>query len=283
MFKDEYPATKEIVTPDGEDEFQLRYIQDDNVGIATTRSGKSYLILDSIDYWYDLIQDRYPPKRKCRCKNDYFKLRFGYIPRIGTDDYRAVMLTAICTECGKEKKIAEIDIDYSPTTQLFENPITYCEQPKIKYKLHSISGYWGTEAFHDLISFLAGKQIFIYCCYWTKENRWGIKRVEADELERFLFIDESRYSRIYFSMEALEELCFNPFSWDSVRDIWRKREIIQINDPLRVCLQDGLRDFYSIDCCSEYIEAGEVKSKGKPFCKLIQEFLLYSKERLKQS
>ena len=54
MFKNEYPATKEIVTPDGEDEFQLRYIQDDNVGIATTRSGKSYLILDSIDYWYDL-------------------------------------------------------------------------------------------------------------------------------------------------------------------------------------------------------------------------------------
>ena len=58
MFKNEYPATKEIVTPDGEDEFQLRYIQDGNVGIATTRSGKSYLILDSIDYWYDLIQDR---------------------------------------------------------------------------------------------------------------------------------------------------------------------------------------------------------------------------------
>ena len=105
MFMDEYPATKEIVTPDGEDEFQLRYIQDDNVGIATTRSGKSYLILDSIEYWYDLIQDRYPPKRKCRCKNDFCKVRFGYIPRIGTDDYRAVTLTTICTECGKEKKM----------------------------------------------------------------------------------------------------------------------------------------------------------------------------------
>lgn len=283
MFQTEDLITKEIVAPNGENEFQIRYIQDDDVGVVTTRSGMSYLILDSIDYWYDLIQDRYPQKRRCHCKNDYFKLRFNYIPRIGTDDYREVTLTAICTECGKEKEIAEIDIDYSPTAQLFESPITYCEQPKIKYKLQSISGYWGTETFRDLISFLSKRQLLVYCCYWTQENKWGLKQLDTEELNRFLFIDELRYSHIYFSMESLDELFTNPFSWDSIRNIWRKREIIQFDSPLKVCLPGGLKDFYSIKCCSEYINAGKVKRKRREFCELIQEFLLFYKERLEKN
>lgn len=47
MFQTEDLITKEIVTPNGENEFQIRYIQDDDVGVVTTRSGMSYLILDS--------------------------------------------------------------------------------------------------------------------------------------------------------------------------------------------------------------------------------------------
>lgn len=121
-----------------------------------------------------MIQEKYPAKQKCRCKNDYFKLHFNYISRIGTEDYRAVGLMSCCTECGKQKKFAELSIDYSPTAELFEQPI-----------MHLITD---------------GKKI--------KKYR------------------------------------------------------------------------YSIEGCSEYIEAGQVKAKSEAFCKLVQEFLLYSKERL---
>ena len=63
--------SKSIITSDGEKEFQIRYIRDENVGILTTRTDKSFFILDSADYWYDLIQEKYPPIMKCSCKNDY--------------------------------------------------------------------------------------------------------------------------------------------------------------------------------------------------------------------
>lgn len=108
MFQEEKRIRKEIVTPDGEDEFQIRYIRNEDAGIVVTRSGKSYFILDSIEYWYDLIQNKYPTKQKCRCKNDYFRICFQYVTRIGTDDYKAVELISCCTECGKQRSNFDI-------------------------------------------------------------------------------------------------------------------------------------------------------------------------------
>ncbi len=284
MFQTEDLISKEIVTQDYEDEFQIRYIRYENVGLITTRSGKSYLILDSIDYWYDLIQDKYPAKQKCRCKNDYFKLCFNYIPRIGTDDYKAVELVSCCTECRRQRKFGEINIDYSPTVQLFNYPITYCKQPKVKYKLQSINGYWKEDAFYDLISFLS-QRLLIYSQYKTPEKKWAMKRFDAEELKQLMMADgfnHMSYLRIYFSMKPLEELFDETLSAKGLKDLWRKAEVIQVNHPLIVAgCGDTYRYFYSIDCCSEYIDAWQVKKKGEAFCGLIKEFLQYSKERTK--
>ncbi|MGL5436914.1 MAG: hypothetical protein ACRDBO_16205 [Lachnospiraceae bacterium] len=83
---------------------------------------------------------------------------------------RAVELYSCCTVYGKQRKFAEIDIDYSPTVQLFEQPISYCEQPKMKCKVYSIRGYWKEEQFSQLIDFLIQKQLLIYCWYWDREK-----------------------------------------------------------------------------------------------------------------
>ena len=281
MFETEEKIRKCIITPDGEDEFQLRYIADENVGLVTSRSEKSYLILDSIDYWYDCIQNGYPPKRKCKCKNDFFKLYFDYVPRIGTDDYRAVELTSCCTECGKQRKFATIDIDYSPTEQLYEQPITYCEKPKIKYKTYSIRGYWQDEAFYDLTDFLSQQQLLIYCCYWDNGKRL-VEKFTAEELKRFLFEKKNRYLSIYFSLESLDKLLSGQVSDDKGiyinLDIWRKEEIIKLNSPFIVA---GHGQFYEMEFCSEYIEAGQVKAKGEAFCSLAQKVWEYSRKELK--
>lgn len=235
MYKTEEKIRKRIITPDGEDEFQIRYIFDENVGLLTTRSEKSYFILDSIDYWYDCIQNGYPPKKKCKCKNDFFKLYFDYVSRIGTDDYKMVELTSCCTECGKRRKFAAIDIDYSPTEQLYEQPITYCEKPRIKYKTYSIKGYWEEETFYKLTDFLSQQQLLIYCLYWDKGKRL-VKKFTTEELKRFLFEEKRRYLKIYFSTKPLEML-FDKQSSDEKgisinADIWRKEEIINLHSPI---------------------------------------------------
>ena len=283
MFETEEKKRKCITTPDGEDEFQIRYILDENVGLITSRSDKSYLILDSIDYWYDCIQNEYPPKRKCKCKNDFFKLCFDFVPRVGTDDYRAVELTSCCTECGKQRKFATIDIDYSPTKQLFERPITYCERPKIKYKTYSVRGFWKDDAFYNLIDFLSQQQLLIYCWYWDEGKRL-VKKFTAEELKKFLFEEKRRFLNIYFSTEPLEGRLAKQFSNEegiSVSvDIWRKEEIINLHGPLMIAAE-GAGLFYSMDFCSEYINAGQVTAKSEDFCKLAQKVWQYSRERLK--
>ena len=278
MFHTENKIRKDIITPEGENEFQVRYIRDENVGVLTTRTKKSYLILDSIDYWYDLIQKKYPSKQKCRCKNDYFKLYFDYVPRVGTDDYRGVELTICCTECGKQKKLAVVDIDYSPTEQLFEQPITYCERPKILYKTYSVSGYWKEESFRDLIGFLSHKQLLIYCWYrvWD-ENRCYVKQFTYEELKNFLFTEKKGYIGIYFTTKPMEELLGLP---SAGRDIWRKEEIIFLHYPIMVA---GRGLFYSMDFCSEYLESGEVKAKSAMFDQLVEEVWSYSQKWLRQN
>lgn len=273
MFQTTDKIRKKIITPDGEDEFQVRYIRYENVGLLTTRSKKSYLILDSMDYWYDLIQKKYPTKQKCSCKNDFFRICFDYVPRVGTDDYRDIEIYSCCTACGKQKKTAAVAIDYSPTAQLYEQPITYCERPKILYKKYSFSGYWKEETFRDLINVLLNKQLLAYCWYrvWS-EDRSYIKHFTAEDMKNFLFTEKRSYMNLYFSLEPLDELFANDEGKSMNRDIWRKEEIISIRYPIMVA---GRGLFYSIDFCSEYLEAGEVKTKSEAFGRLAEELQAY--------
>ncbi len=200
MFQTAEKIEKAIITPDGEDEFQIRYFHDDNAGILTTRSGKSYFILDSMDYWYDLIQEKYPAKHKCRCRNDFFQFRFVYEPRVGTDDYRTAEIISHCTECGKERKFAQIDFDYSPTMQLFREPITECARPRIRYKVYSIQGYWKPETFYKLVDFLSKEHLLIYCWYWAQdEGKRYVNQFTAEELKYFLFTEEKKYDIVNIS------------------------------------------------------------------------------------
>ncbi len=101
-------------------------------------------------------------------------------------------------------------------------------------------------------------------------------------LKRFLFIKKEKYLTIYFSMESLDDLFADSVSDDDGiyvdRDVWRKREIIMLNAPLLVAAA-GAGKFYSLDFCSEYIEAGQVRVKAEAFHRLIEEILAYSHEQ----
>lgn len=282
---DERKISKEIISSTGEDEFQIRYIRDENVGILTSRSDKSYFILDSKDYWYDLIQEKYPSKRKCSCKNDFFKVRFDYKTRKESDDFQYVELISRCTECGKIKKFAQIDIDYSPSSQLFDQAITYCEQPKIRYKTYTISGFWEKEGLFGLIEFLAQKQLLIYLWYWNELGKRCFKQVDFAELIKFLSDRNTKYLGIYFSFESLEQIANNSYHDDKGiyidRNLWRKKELIKIDSPISVISDNRIKLCYYMEFCSEYLDSnGEVRKKSESFCRLAKELLQYCKDEL---
>ena len=96
-----------------------------------------------------------------------------------------------------------------------------------------------------------------------------MKKFTAEELKKFLFEEKTHYLHTYFSLEPLDGLLANAYSDDKGiyidRDIWRKGEIVDLSAPLTVAVA-GL--FYSMNFCSEYVDAGHVKAKSGNFCSL---------------
>ena len=58
--------------------FQVRVDKNEQVGLATCTAGHDSLLLDSRDYWAEVIQDGRPPIAKCRCKSKRFLLSLHY-------------------------------------------------------------------------------------------------------------------------------------------------------------------------------------------------------------
>lgn len=241
--------------------------------------------MDSQEYWYDLIQDKYPVKRKCTCKNDFFNIYFDYIPREGTDDYRAIEINSQCTECGRIKNISRVDIDYSPSSHLFEYPITYCKKPNIKYKTYCLNGFWSEDILLNLVEFLSDKKLLIYCWYWNEtDNKRYFKQFDLKELKNSLSTDNFKYLEIYFTTQPIDESFLNLGSDGKGvyvdRKMWRKQEIIKIVAPI-IVVTDIERKLYYMEFCSEYINLnGDVIAKNQSFCDLIKEVFLYGKKHL---
>ncbi len=286
MFNSEEKIRKKINAQNGDDEFEIRFISEENVGVITSRSNESFFLLDSQEYWYDLIQDKYPVKRKCTCKNNFFNIYFDYIPRKGTDDYRAIEIISQCTECGKIKNISRVDIDYSPSAQLFEQSITCCKEPKIKYKTYCLKGFWNEDTLLNLVEFLSAQKLLIYCWYWNEaDNKRSFKQFDLKELKNSLLMDNFRYLDIYFTTQPIDETSLKSGSDDKGvyvdRNMWRKQEIIKIDAPI-IVVTDIKRKLYYMEFCSEYINSnGDVISKNKSFCDLATEVVMYGKKHLK--
>lgn len=285
MYQNEDVISKIIVTPDGEEDFQVRYIRDESVGIICTPTDKSFFLLDSADYWYDLIQEKYPPIMKCSCKNDRFNLTFDYTPRVDTDGFREININCLCTVCQKSKRLPPIEIDYSPSFQLFDHPITFCKQPKIKFKTYSLTGYWSDDELVGMAEYLLKKNLFVYCWYWDSQNvKRCFKELSEAELHSFLTGDAEQYLAIYFSEETLVDITMQAtFDEKGIliqQDIWRKKRIFLLHGPFMVVSHGK---FYQMEFCSEYLDKdGNIMPKSASFCALTQDFQKYSKKLLKK-
>ncbi|MFN6077316.1 MAG: hypothetical protein ACK46Y_17310 [Fluviicola sp.] len=167
-------VTKKITTENGTNIFQVRWLKYDGVGLLTTENEENYLILDSVDYWYDLIQNEYPKKKKCTCKNEWFYVEFNYTFRQDNDDISEIRIITTCSKCDKVSKPISLDIDYSPTKELFVNPITFCEKPNIKYKFQELTSYWSDHNLKDFLNFIFHDlNLNVYCWYFQLPEKKG--------------------------------------------------------------------------------------------------------------
>ncbi len=255
--------TKKISTKNGTNEFQIRLLNDDGVGLLTTKNEENYLILDSIDYWYDLIQNEYPKKKKCSCKNEWFSVAFNYIPRQETDDIKEIRIITTCTVCNKVSKPISIDIDYSPTKELITNPITFCEKPNIKYKFTELTSFWTKDNLDWFLHFTINElQLNAYS--------WYFKMPEKIRVFELLTIDEvleknGNFLNLFLTKKKLEisEIIKGENDGGLLieSDIWRKREIINVSS---INMYE-IGSLYYINFCNQYIDKGNVLNKSEQF------------------
>lgn len=263
--------SKVIITPDGENEFQLRILKEEGVGLLTTRTEKSYLILDSLEYWYDLIQASYPKKRKCNCSNEWFFVQFNYELRVDEEDIKSVQVASTCTNCSKLLKVMYIEFKYSPTLQFLDQPIQYCENPRIRYKYKELNSYWKYEDLKLFLKFMAGDMKLHMYCYYAKypENTRHFEKISYEKAIEIITVNH-RYFDFYFSLIEVMDLSAMIVSYTDSgvvarEDLWRRLELIHLSSPFSVM---GYGLLYYIHYCAQYLDNDRVVNKSPKFVEM---------------
>ena len=125
----------------GAQQFRVRLEADEQVGLLTCSVGHHSLLLDSRDYWTDVLQEDRPKEISCRGGGKLFGVELVYDFR-ESGDVRSVDVLPKCSNCGRAHRGTSFEIDYSPTAELLSKPLDPIEQSWLKAKQRRITAYW---------------------------------------------------------------------------------------------------------------------------------------------
>jgi hypothetical protein len=230
------------------DEFELRVLRDEGVASARcTVCATDYLLLDSQDYWFDVIQKGYPRLTRCLCKNASFCLRIVYSFR-DDGDVRDVELHSICSACGKVRRQLQFDVDYSGTEHLLKTPLVYCKNPKILYDLNQFHLLLSSQDIERIVDYLAGYGGCQFLCRVRKGGSWTSAWHDAEgakatiEKEKYLFIYATP-GKIEIAEEQIDLL-----KQEAI--FWKRSEVIRIGSKSHICTHSFAGNPPSICYCS---------------------------------
>lgn len=249
------------------DAFSINLNKEESIGLVTCKNcTKNYFLLDSGDYWYDSIQEKYPRKVICgKCKGESFGLKLVYEFRENSEDVRYVKITDICSKCNFSKKLGTWEFEYSPTDSLFKQPIIFCQNPKIKYDLFTSTCYWTSQDLVSFLEFLYSLNLSIYSEF--HEN----KELTIKDLGKTETI------KLATSLKYLEFFAYKkePLISDGQKIDWKKEEVISISFPYNVLfgkIGENPGQLFYVKYSTNYIvdfKSGIVKEKSVEFKEMV--------------
>jgi hypothetical protein len=267
---------KNLLTDQGETVFSFFLNKEESIGLAVTESGRSYFLIDSGDYWYDLIQQRYPRELRCKCKSRLFTAKCRFFQRHDRPEFDQIDLITTCTSCGTEKTQLAFSLKYSPTEQLYETPLVFCPKPKIRYKTSEITSFWTSADAGHFVKLLSSLQLKITVWHFN-----DLQRVlsEVDPDEALQIVEAKKYLSVYFSSQTPK---LNVLEDDKgvyvSEDPWRRQELIQLSSPTNMHYdRERIGFLYYTRFCNEFIEDYEVKSKSREFEELTKKISTWLK------
>jgi hypothetical protein len=215
-----------------------------------------------------VIQKRpYPRPIRCGCKGTAFKLSIDYEFR-DDGDVCSVAVRGTCAACGKAHRQFEVEIDYSPTKQLVDEPLKFCKNPKIHYDLRELTLY----ARRAEVARFLGKDAGCQFAASLRLDGGVVERrpMKLEEAEQTILKETelSCYHWIY-AFAASVEISANAV--DTSRKeaaFWKRQEVIRISFPTNMLFDTTNRVpslLYYIHFSNEYVENERVVAKSQQF------------------
>jgi hypothetical protein len=249
----------------------VRFLREEGVGAAKClKCSDDFLMLDSEDYWFDVIQKGYPRISRCSCKSTSFDLRFDYQIR-DDGDVECIQVGTICSGCKKFNRRMTVDIDYGGTARLLSHPLVYCKRPKILYELRDLNLYV-TKADVARIAEYLGRSLGCTFVSWIRrENKWVKEPAEVERVKDVIL--NGRYFAVFASLHALTL----PEEWTLREEdsYWKHSEVIRISSPTEVGsgTESGL--LFYVKYSNEFIDGDHVRKKSSHFLELTDQFITW--------
>jgi hypothetical protein len=263
----------EIVCPNcSHEQFEVSILKEEGVGvIKCLQCGRDYLLLDSADFWFDVIQQRpYPRPMRCGCKGTAFRLTIDYKFR-DDGDVGSVAVRSTCAACVKTRRQFGAEIDYHPTKQLVDEPVTFCKNPKVQYDLRQLTLYATRADIAGVARFLRKDAGCQFAGSTRLNGEWSVRNLDFSEAEQIILNDTgpSCCYRWIYAFDAPIEISANAV--DTARTeaaFWKRQEVIRISFPTNMLFDTTNRVpslLYYIRFSNEYVEKERVVAKSQRF------------------
>lgn len=210
-------------------EFALRILRDEAVAAARcVNCSQHYLLLDSGDYWFDVIQKGYPRLVRCSCKNESFRLSIDYSFR-DDGDIDHIRVGSTCSACSKTRRRLNVEVDYSPTDRLLKEPLVPVKNPKVLYDLKDLNLLVTLPDITRVIGYLGTTCSFVSCV--RTGDRWVLRSEDAAGVNAT--IESARYLFIYAMPFRIDVPEYQATTQEDA--FWKRSEVIRLGPKSHVC------------------------------------------------
>jgi hypothetical protein len=243
----------------GAQEFHLRLKRDEQVGLLTCTADHHSLLLDTRDYWADLLREGRPPQRRCGCGSTVFRVRLEYELRT-SGEVRTVSIKPTCARCGRAQRVMIVEIKYSPTEQLIERPLDPIELPWLRPKRREVTALWlpiDTERFAQYLVQSRAARVF------TRSD--GLEFVEC-RIEEVQFVPELKRDLLFTNLTTVAAA--------TVREPHRDGPFLRLSSPYHVsyCLPlENSHLLHYIQYSREVVIRGRLETQPPSFLEFAEE------------
>jgi len=265
--------------------FEIRVLKEEGVAAARcVTCCHDYLLLDSEDYWFDVIQGRYPRQSRCSCKGTSFKLTFAYTFR-EDGDVSSVTFRTSCSSCGRFRRRMVVEIKYTPTEDLVTQPLRYCRNTKIFYDLNEITMYATRNDIARVVHYLGRELNCSFACLLREQNEWVAHILSYEQIKRIILnegvnLQAINYRQI-FAFPGEENV--PALEFDNLKEeetFWKRNPVISIASPSVIRWSGQVEALlYYIRFSNEHVDNEEAIPKPREFQEATKRLLNWLKSQ----